>query len=307
MNKPLLILLLSATGIACVVPLRNKASHLYEWLRVNKTVAQAETSRLAEMQSEATVLRAKTGALKRDLGRFTPAIDPTVLEALQAVGGTNCSPEILDRILAEFGRAGNSTKDYVLVSKAVLANAKLKPLKTLPEGEKLTDTVRRILALTPDEQRAVELAFAVALDTVTTWAKANLQREGPSEDRLVRYTIPADPQFEQNLTNRLFSEINTAIGDERRKLLQSFFSYNRIQEDGAIGEYTNIFSLHRVSQPPGLAYRAGWKWQNHEAINTFPEPIKTNRFPYAFFFVFPGGWKEVAQREGLELPEEFLR
>jgi hypothetical protein len=42
------------------------------------------------------------------------------------------------------------------------------------------------------------------------------------------------------------------------------------------------------------------KW---EAINTYPEPIHTNRFPAAFSYVLPGGWQELAQREGIELVE----
>jgi hypothetical protein len=39
------------------------------------------------------------------------------------------------------------------------------------------------------------------------------------------------------------------------------------------------------------------------AINTDPEPIRTNRFPAAFRYIFPGGWQELAQREGLEFVE----
>jgi hypothetical protein len=165
--------------------------------------------------------------------------------------------------------------------------------------------VRGVLGITPEEQESVEAAFAEVFEAVGVWAKANVQREGPLEDLLVRYTLPTDPAFEQALTNKLFSSINAAVGDERGDLMRAYFQTWRLYEDGAIGDRTNIFEIHRISGQPGLGYRSGWKWEKSEAINTYPAPIKPNRFPYAFFFVFPGGWQEVAQREGFELPQEF--
>ena len=123
----------------------------------------------------------------------------------------------------------------------------------------------------------------------------------------MRYTIPTDPTFRQALTNKLFSTINATIGDERGELMRRFFESWRIGEDGAIGARTNILSIHRIPGQPGLGYRAGYQEENSSAINinADPAPIKPKNFPYAFLFLFPGGWPEVAQREGFELPKEY--
>ncbi|HEU0038251.1 MAG TPA: hypothetical protein VFR76_03155 [Verrucomicrobiae bacterium] len=234
-------------------------------------------------------------------------MDPALVDFFLTNDMKSVSLEMQDNILAEFGRGWNSSGRYVLVSKAALTSTTLSPLKTFPNGEKLTDAARDVLAITPQERLSVEAAFAEALGEVSAWARANVQREGPSGDVMARYTIPADPAFEQALTNRLFSTVNAAIGDERGELMRKFFEYSRISEDGAIGERTNILSIHRISGLPGLGFRAGWKWENSEAINTYPEPIKPKNFPYAFLLVFPGGWQELAQREGFDLPEEFSK
>lgn len=307
MKRILLALTIFATAGFCFYALSNAAGRRQQQFLANQSAWLVQTQQLAEVQAEQAALVEKVRDLKHELrsGIPTAPIDPALMNFLLTNDIESASLEIQDKILTEFGRGGNSSSSYVLVSKAALTNSTLKPLKTFPNGEKLTDAVRGLLAITPEEQQSVEAAFAKTFDTVAAWAKANVQREGPSDDMLVRYTIPADPIFAQALTNKLFSTINAAIGDERSGLMRNFFEHWRISEDGAIGDRTNILSVHRISGQPGLGYRAGWKWEHSEAINTYPEPIKPKNFPYAFFFLFPGGWQEVAQREGFDLPEEF--
>jgi hypothetical protein len=309
MNKILLAVTTFATAGACLFALSNTASHGRQQLRANQTAWLTETQQLAEVQAGQAALAVKVRELRRELrsSAATASMDPELVDLLLINDIKSESLEMQDKILAGFGWGGNSSSSYVLVSKAALTNSSLKPLKTFPNGEEITDAVRDVLGITPEEQQSVEAAFTETLGAVAAWAKANVQREGPSEDMLVRYTIPADPTFEQALTNKLFSTINAAVGDERGELMRNFFETWRISEDGAIGERTNILSIHRISGPPGLGYRAGWKWKNSETINTYPEPINPQNFPYAFFFVFPGGWQEVAQREGFDLPEEFSK
>ena len=307
MKRILLALTIFATAGFCLYALSNAAGRRQQQFLANQSAWLVQTQQFAEVQAEQGAMVEKVHDLKRELGSgITIApMDLALMNFLLTSNVKSAPPEIQDKILAEFGRGENSSSSYVLVSKAALTNSTLKPLKTFPNGEKLTDAVRGVLAITPEEQQSVEAAFAEALGAVAAWAKANVQREGASDDMLVRYTIPADPIFAQALTNKLFSALNTAIGDERSRLMRNFFEHWRISEDGAIGERTNILSLHRISGQPGLGWRAGWKWENAEAINTYPEPIKTKDFPYAFLFIFPGGWQEVAQREGFDLPEDF--
>jgi hypothetical protein len=307
MKRVLLAITIFATAGVCLFALSHTAGLGRQQLQAGQTAWRTQTQQLAEVQAEQVALVAKVRDLKRDLqdGAAAAAPDSALADFLLTNDSRSASPEMQDKMLAGFGRGGNSSNNYVLVSKAALRTTTLRPLQTFPNGHKLTDAVRGLLAITPEEQESVEAAFAEAFSADAVWAKANVQREGPSGDVLVRYTIPADPAFEQPLTRKLFSTINAAVGEERGELLRGYFQTYRLYEDGAIGDRTNILEIHHVSGQPGLGYRSGWKWENSETINTYPEPIKPNKFPYAFFFVFPGGWQEIAQREGFELPEEF--
>jgi len=309
MKRFLLAMAILTTAAASFVALSNTATRGQLRLRAGQSDLRNLTKQLVQVQAERSVLAAKVRELQRER-RFdlsTASIEPVVAEFLLTNDIKRASPEMQDKILAQFGPGGKSSANYVLVSKAGLKTITLKPLKTLPDGQTLTDAVRGVLAITPEEARAVEAAFAHAFENIITWAKAMVQREGPSGEMLVRYTIPPDPAFEQASTEKLFSTISAAIGDERAQLLRGYFEYNRYSEDGAIGNRANILEIHRISGQPGLGYRSGWKWEDSETINTYPEPIKPNKFPAAFRLIFPGGWQEVAQREGFDLPEEFTR
>jgi hypothetical protein len=306
--KKLLILIsvLLMTGFG-LVALSKSASHREREFQASQTAWQTQTQQLAKIQAEAAMFKVKISERKQELRDSVPstAIEPELAKFLLKQDTKQSSAELQDRLLASFGRGGNSSNGYVLVSKAALANSHLKPLKKFPDSGKLTDEVRDVLAITAEEQQAVEAAFAETFGVIGTWAKENVMREGPADEMLVRYTIPADSTFREALTNKLFSTINSAIGNERGEFLRNFFDVYRLYEDGAIGDRTNILSIHRITALPGYGYRSGWKWDHSESINTYPEPIKTNNFPYAFRFVFPGGWEELAKREGFELPDEF--
>jgi hypothetical protein len=307
MKRILLVLTILAAAGACLFALSSSAGHGRQQIQADQSAWLTQSQQLAEAQTEQAALVTKVRDLNLELrnGAPTAAIEPALVGFLLTNDLKSASPEMQERILAAFGRGGNSSGSFVLVSKAALRATTLRPLKTFPNGAKLTDAVRGVLAITPEEQQSVEGAFAEGFDAAAVWAKANLQREGASEDMLVRYTIPADPAFERALTEKLFSAINAAVGDERGELMRGYFQTYRIYEDGRIGGRTNVLEIHRVPGQPGLGYRSGWKWEDSEAINTRPEPIKPNKFPDAFFLVFPGGWQEVAQREGFALPEEF--
>jgi hypothetical protein len=305
MKKILLAAMIFSIAGACLVPLRNATLHTRQECLASSQTAQAAAQRLAELQAELAVQEAKRVELQSTLNGSASTMDPSWVNLLLATNAPADSLDAWNRILTALAGADGRSKDYVIVSKAALAQARLKPLAPFPHSEKLTDAVRGVLAITPDEEQSLETAFSEAFQAVGAWARANVRREGPDGDMLVRYTIPADPAFEQGLTNRLFTRVNSAIGKERGELMWTFFEYHRIGEDDAIADRTNILAIYRIAGAPGLGYRSGWRWENAEAINTYPEPIKPNRFRRAFYFVFPGGWQEVARREGFELPAEF--
>lgn len=307
MKKILLALIIVATAGAWFSALSIAKVRARQQLRREEGTCSTLTQQLAAVQTTREALTAEVNRLQVEAGRSgsAVAVAPALADFLLSKNGRMASPDIQDKILAEVKRGGGLSADYALVSKAALRAAAVRPLKSFPDVTRLTDTVRGVLAITPEEQQSVELAFARAFEGLAAWAKANVQREGPSENTLVRYTIPADPAFEKASTEALFSDISAIVGEERGELMRSYFEYFRIYEDGAIGSRTNILEIDRVTGQSTLGYRAGWKWDKSEAMNTDPEPIKPNKFPVAFSFVFPGGWPEVAQREGLELPEAF--
>jgi hypothetical protein len=307
MKKTPLAATVFLTTSFCLVALSNAVSRRHHQLQAIQADAIAQTQQLDEMQAEQATLEAEVSDLRSALRSraATPCLDAEMADLLLTTDVLFASPEMQERILASFGWGGNSSDRYVLVSKAALTNSTLKPLQTFPNGEKLTVAVRGVLAITPVEQQAVESVIAQAFTELGDWARKNIQREPEAGDMLVCYTLPTDPTFAQMQSDTLFSNIGAILGNERGELMRRFFGIYRIYEDGYVGERTNILSVHRIAAPPGLGYRAGWKMDRSEAINTYPEPIKPGKFPAAFRFVFPGGWEELAQREGFELPKEF--
>lgn len=291
------------------IALSNVSNRRQQQLKAHQADWFVRSQQFDQIQAEHATLVTQVRDLKRKLQRSLGAtpIDPGLAEFLLSNDIKVATPEIQDRILANLGSGENSSDKYVLVSKAALANSVLKPLKNFPNTEELTDAARGVLAITPEEQQSVESIFAESFATLGEWAKGNLQREAASEDMLVRYTIPADLSFAQMQTNMLFTKLRAALGEERGELMRQFFQLNRIHSDGGIGDGANILSIHRISAPPGFGYRAGRKWDRSETINTYPEPIKPDKFPAAFRFIFPGGGEELAKREGFELSTEFQK
>lgn len=305
MKKISVALTLFLISAACLVALNQSVNQQARALQATQALWQTQTQQLAETHAQVDALAAKTRDQKQELHNLMAAspTEPAAAADLLTNDVRHAPPESQTRWLESFGPGKNSTANYVLVSKAALAKSDVRPLKSFPNNAKLGDAVRGLLAITPDEQLAVESAFTNAYTAIAAWARENVQREGPTGDLLAQYSIPADAAFRGTLMTNLFSDINSAIGVERGDLLRKYFDSYALYEDAAIGDRTNILAIYRSTNSPGYAYRAGWRWANHsEAINTFPEPILPNRFPLAYRFVFPSGWPEVAQREGFDLP-----
>ena len=69
------------------------------------------------------------------------------------------------------------------------------------------------------------------------------------------------------------------------------------------------------AQPTTLTverYKAGGEWQMNYRLAQAGGEMSTSvtpwqPFPEAFRALFPGGWEELAQREGFDLPSEFKK
>ena len=309
MKQILIALTLFSMAAVCLVALSSSANHSKQALQAIQTDWLTRTQQLAEIRAEKELIEAEISDRKINQpgSHAASGIDPELSKFLLTKDIKSASPKMQNRLLASFGPGEKSSGRYVLVGKAALQGANLNPLKKFPDSEKLTDQVRGVLAITPDEQQAVESAFAGAFEAIGNFAREKVQREGPTNEMLVQFTIPADRAFREKMTANLFSSISSVIGNERGELLRKIFEIYGLYEDGAVGDRTNVLSLHRITAAPGFGQRSGWKWANgSEAVNTDPEPIKLDRFPCAFRFIFPGGWEELAEHEGIELPKEFL-
>ena len=257
-----------------------------------------QTQKLTQAQSDIEAVSERV----RDLKDRIPPIsrDAALIDLLSTNDFKDLSQEQQGTILSQLGASARSADNYVIIAKPLLANSQVKAFGAFPNGSQLTPEAKQILAISPDEQKSVEGAFADALQREADWARAHIQRSGASNDMLVSYTLPVDTNFANGLQTELYGTISNVLGAQRTQLLQHYFDNYRVDEDGALAVNTNKLMIYRVQGKVGLFYRAGWDMGGWAAMNTDPEPVRTNRFPAAFRFTFPGGWQELAQREGLE-------
>jgi hypothetical protein len=302
MKRIFLILGILAAGGAAFCALNSAARSNQQKLERAQAGWMEQTQQLAQAQSDVEALSARV----RDLRAAIPPVsrDAALIDLLTTNDFNGLSLENQGRLLSRLGATARSADDFVVVPKQLLANSQVRAFGKATNAWQLTPAVRQILAINPDEQKGVESAFAEALQREGDWAKAHVQRSDGSNDMLVRYTIPVDTNFASELRNQLFTTVSNVLGAQRTAILGNYFDIERVYEDGAMAVNTNKLELWRVPGKTGLFQRGGWDMGKWQAMNTYPEPIHGDRFfPAAFSFIFPGGWQEVAQREGIEFVE----
>jgi len=215
--------------------------------------------------------------------------------------------EVPDSLVAELRSAldlpPNPSADFVLVSKASLR--RLQP-RSPGRNDVLSGSLCALLALSPEQRHEIETALSNSRREFSEWARQNLQRDGPQGDTLVRYTIPAANDPDDSITNRLMAKLSALIGPERTDLFCSFADTWFQIETGWLGSVTNTLSVLRrpgSDGQPALFYHLTREGP-HSALGEGPGPIQPQFFPPVWRNVFPGGWPEIAQREGFELPPQ---
>jgi hypothetical protein len=304
MKRILIVTSIVAVAGVSFCALNNSAIHDQLRLQNNRTEWIDQTQKLAQVQSEVEALSNRLRDLQTSAQPALATVsDPALVDLLLTNDLSSLSLQQQNKLLAELGGTGASAGNYVLVAKSVLANSHLKAFKDFPDLSQLTPAARQVLAIQPEEQKSVEAAFADAMQRTGNWAQANVKRQGASSNLLVSYTLPVDADFAKGVNDQLFTTVSNVLGAQRTQLLQNYFGFYRIYEDGANAVNTNKLEVYRMPGKPGLFYRGGWDMGSSSAMNTYPEPIRDDRFPAAFRFIFPGGWQELAQREGFELVE----
>ena len=121
---------------------------------------------------------------------------------------------------------------------------------------------------------------------------------------LFRSVLPSDQPFSQSLSNAYANVIYSTLGDERSALLRQY-SWSWMESLGMLGadsgstEPTSM-TIRRDRNGNGLTMNLQ---QPNSSMSSGIWPSQS--LPEAFRPLFPGGWKELAEREGFELPPEF--
>ena len=68
--------------------------------------------------------------------------------------------------------------------------------------------------------------------------------------------------------------------------------------------YTSIVVQDLVIRPHVVNFRCE-RWQTPDGGTMYTEVAPYQEFPRAFRAIFPGGWPDLAQREGFELPKAY--
>jgi hypothetical protein len=297
MNKFLLALLIAAAGTLLSARLnllarQNRASAARAGSECRQVVAQAKalTASVAELRAQLDVKRARLDeALAARANQPAPPAAPPSAPSADTRAGT---PAQLRR---RYGIAWDNSPDYVLVSKEALDRMYLQGIS---EKGVFTPTACAILGLTPTERETIEAALKSAEAEHAEWAKTAVQRFEPAGDILADYRLPANT----NLAARLESEgkalVKETIGPERAKLIEGYAGAWLLGH-GNLGATPIRLTVrrHRPGEKTGL-------WFMYEALpgNSSCGEIVKGSFPELFRGAFPGGWGELAQREGFTLP-----
>jgi hypothetical protein len=261
-------------------------------------------SRLVQAEAEQKVLREAT-AKPASVEKSNPSeqFSPALTQWLVAGDFTTIPAALVPELRTCLGLADDTTSDYVLISKPTMET--LRP-RSPGKNDKLSDGLCALLSIGPEQRSRIEGALAGARKEFADWAKENVVRETPGGEAVVRYTLPAANDFADGLTNRLLETVSDAIGRERASLLRTYAEDWFQIEMGYLGGVTNTLAVLRKPNENGrqaLYYRLSREGSG-SSMSEGPGEINPSFFPPAWRNIFPGGWAEVAEREGLELPAE---
>ena len=303
MKRISLATLLLLAGGAGLIGVSRQASTAQRQLQSNRAEWLVQTQHLAVIESDFQTLTRQVQEAKQELRRHeATALAETALFRLYEDHDLKAfSPQQVEQLFAELGLNWSASDEYLVISKTTLGKLGVNSLK----NDQLTDVACSVLAITPEERRLVDAAFLSARATFADWGRANAQREGPSNDMLVRYTIPENPALTREINQRLAAELETVLGRERANMLTDYSRSWRVNlglhDAGVSGSPTTVTLGHPSGDGRiGYEYKRGGSTMSSEVSPWQP-------FPEALSTLFPGGWEELAQREGFELPKEFQK
>jgi hypothetical protein len=247
-----------------------------------------------------------------------PPADQLKMKVLSGASWRSYSPAECEQLLAELGFNWNTTGDYLIISKQSLDKIEF---GVLSRG-KLTSAATAMFALSPEEQSSLNDLAKQLNDAHIAWAQQHLQRTEPSGNIVAQYSLPVDTDFAQNQLATFTNGIYNILGTQRA----DWFRADSYQWQMANGMNTGpdlskipadmmpqIPASALAPQPTTMTLERSQSGDDtyinltvHEGGGTMSSSIYPNQpVPDAFKPLFPGGWPEIAQREGFQLPKSF--
>jgi hypothetical protein len=294
-----LTVLAAAAGVFC--SLKAATERLRLETSAQQNAWEAQTQKVEQIFIERTRLETHLEELSQQVDAARQADPGAAAGGAIPKPGAKMSPRQREKLLAELGFNWNSTGDYLMVSKDTLRAINLEGVK----GNKLSSVARDVLAVTPEEHVSINATLQRVAADYQAWAQSHIQRTEPSGDVVAKYTLPADPEFTQSLSNTVVSGMFDTLGQERGELMESY-SADWMQNLGLLqygfpdSPTTLIVKRYQAGDEThlGLELRHGG---NMMSTDVSPwQPV-----PEAFQPIFPGGWPDLAKREGFALPKEF--
>jgi hypothetical protein len=274
-------------------------------IRTQHVAWQTQTQELARLYLEKQQVIERLTEAKQQLASQPPV--STMIQLAESVlsdsSAQNLSPDQLRLLRSEWGFNWNTTGDYLIVSKRALESIAFEGMT----GSQLSTAVCAALAVTPEERTAIENVTRRLGGEFSEWAKAHVLRKEPQGDVVAEYSLQIDPEFSKGLSNAFTTTLYATLGTERGDLFQRR-AYSWM---GTLGMMQGAGSPD-ANKPTTMIIRRinnGGDQLNYTLqrasiyMNTSVSPWQT--FPEAFQSIFPGGWRELAQREGFQLPKDF--
>lgn len=307
MKRVLLALLILSVGTTVFCALRHASATTQSELAAQTMAWQTQTQHLAELRLEQQHLSERRHELEQQQALLPPpsALTQLAEKILSGTPWASLSATECERLLAELGFSWNTTGDYLIISKKSLAGISFGAV----QKAKLTEAALKALAITPSEQAGLESLTKQQATERTAWVKEHVQREEPSGLVVAKYTLPLNPELSQSQHSAFTNHIMATLGAERGDLFRDK-AWGWMESQGMLSgpqsAYANTATSLSVKRYAADRTDLGYTLQQGNSMMS-ASVLPWQSFPEAFRSVFPGGWQELAEREGFELPKEFKK
>lgn len=305
MKRVLLAILILSVGTTVFCALLHATATVQSELAAQTMAWQTQTQQLTELRLEQQRLSERRQDLEQQQALLPPPSTLTQLmeKILSGTPWTSLSATECERLLAELGFSWNTTGDYLIISKKSLAGISFGAV----QKAKLTEAALEALAITPSERAGLESLTKQQSAERAAWTKEHIKREEPSGLVVAKYTLPLNLELSQSQHSAFTNNIMATLGAERGDLFRDK-AWSWMESQGMLSGPQSAYA----NQPTSLTFKRyaanrtelGYTLQQGNSMMS-AGVLPWQSFPEAFRSVFPGGWRELAQREGFELPKEF--